>query len=590
MIKENLGKISITPKGQWVAGSYERLDLVTNAGSSYLSLKDNNFSALNTADWMLVAEKGDAFEYSDFTPEQLEALKVKGDTFLYSDFTPAQIAELQQPAADAIASIQAVELSVEKAEALRVQAEIDRQTNTGTAIQNAGTATQNASDAAILANTKAVLADTAATNANTKAGLADTAATNADNARLAIRDDLALKVDKSAVKQTTGTSETDVMSQKAVTTIADLVPALQPLQTVANKNQYYPIIENNAGLIVGKHQTAYWNGSAWVADNSFGMGNLALLNNTGANTNGVGSFALLNNTGGYVNGVGSSALQNNTGGYVNGVGISALQNNTGANTNGVGSSALQNNTGGYANGVGSSALQNNTGLNSNGMGSVALQNNTGMLSNGFGYYILLNNTGANANCMGAYALTYNQKANNSAFGHNAYSAFLDNTAGNKSADSTAVDITLERITITAHGFGATNAIVNIKYASTTGTAIGGLGVGTVYQVKIIDANTIEFVTGATKRNLTSQGAGTHTFTPQFAYENTTCLGANTYPNKDNQVVLGDTAVDTVKMGGTSRTIASATATGVKGEWCWDSDYIYVCIATNTWKRIALTTW
>ena len=155
----------------------------------------------------------------------------KGDAFLYSDFTPEQIAELQQPASDAIASIEAVELSVEQAEALRVQAEIDRQTNTGTAIQNAETATKNASDAAILANskatlandaatnanTKAGLADTAVTNANTKAGLANTAATNADNARLAIQTDLGLKLDKTAVKQVTGASTTDVMSQKAVT-------------------------------------------------------------------------------------------------------------------------------------------------------------------------------------------------------------------------------------------------------------------------------------------------------------------------------------------------------------------------------------
>ena len=408
------------------------------------------------------------------------------------------------------------------------------------------------------------------------------------------------------IKQTTGTSETDVMSQKAVTTIADLVPALQPLQTVANRNQYYPIIENNEGLIVGKHQTARWNGSAWVADNSFGVGNVALQNNTGANANGVGyaalsnntganangvgNAALQNNTGGASNGVGNAALSNNTGGYSNGVGNAALQNNTGANANGVGHVALSNNTGGASNGVGHAALSNNTGANANGVGYAALSNNTGANANGVGHVALSNNTGGASNGVGYNTLAYNQKTNNSAFGHNAYSAFMDNTAGNKTADSTAVDITLERITITAHGFGATNTIVNIKYASTTGTAVGGLAVGTVYQVKIIDANTIEFVTGAGKRNLTSQGTGTHTFTPQFAYENTTCLGANTQPNKDNQVVLGDTAVDTVKMGGTARTIASATATGVKGEWCWDSNYIYVCIATNTWKRIALTTW
>ena len=39
--------------------------------------------------------KGEAFEYEDFTPEQLEALKVKGDPFVYEDFTPEQIEALK---------------------------------------------------------------------------------------------------------------------------------------------------------------------------------------------------------------------------------------------------------------------------------------------------------------------------------------------------------------------------------------------------------------------------------------------------------------------------------------------------------------
>ena len=56
MITEILGKIAITPKGQYVAGSYERLDLVTDNGSSYLSLKDNNVSDLTVkADWLIVS-------------------------------------------------------------------------------------------------------------------------------------------------------------------------------------------------------------------------------------------------------------------------------------------------------------------------------------------------------------------------------------------------------------------------------------------------------------------------------------------------------------------------------------------------------
>lgn len=41
---------------------------------------------------------------------------------------------------------------------------------------------------------------------------------------------------------------------------------------------------------------------------------------------------------------------------------------------------------------------------------------------------------------------------------------------------------------------------------------------------------------------------------------------------------------------TSRTPESASATGNTGEICWDSTYLYVCIATNTWRRIAHATW
>lgn len=38
------------------------------------------------------------------------------------------------------------------------------------------------------------------------------------------------------------------------------------------------------------------------------------------------------------------------------------------------------------------------------------------------------------------------------------------------------------------------------------------------------------------------------------------------------------------------TPASADAPGTKGQIAWDTDYIYICIATNTWRRSALTSW
>ena len=41
---------------------------------------------------------------------------------------------------------------------------------------------------------------------------------------------------------------------------------------------------------------------------------------------------------------------------------------------------------------------------------------------------------------------------------------------------------------------------------------------------------------------------------------------------------------------TAKTPASASDTGTTGEICWDANYIYVCTATNTWKRTAIATW
>jgi hypothetical protein len=40
----------------------------------------------------------------------------------------------------------------------------------------------------------------------------------------------------------------------------------------------------------------------------------------------------------------------------------------------------------------------------------------------------------------------------------------------------------------------------------------------------------------------------------------------------------------------ARTPASAAASGNVGEVCWDANYVYVCTATNTWKRAAIATW
>lgn len=54
-------------------------------------------------------------------------------------------------------------------------------------------------------------------------------------------------------------------------------------------------------------------------------------------------------------------------------------------------------------------------------------------------------------------------------------------------------------------------------------------------------------------------------------------------------VTGVTDTDQLRV--TTPTVpASATASGTAGDIAWDADYIYVCTATNTWKRVAISTW
>lgn len=64
-----------------------------------------------------------------------------------------------------------------------------------------------------------------------------------------------------------------------------------------------------------------------------------------------------------------------------------------------------------------------------------------------------------------------------------------------------------------------------------------------------------------------------------------CVGIGT----SSPSALLDNAGDTYRQR-TARTPASASDAGNAGDICWDSGNIYVCVATNTWKRAALSTW
>jgi hypothetical protein len=72
------------------------------------------------------------------------------------------------------------------------------------------------------------------------------------------------------------------------------------------------------------------------------------------------------------------------------------------------------------------------------------------------------------------------------------------------------------------------------------------------------------------------------------YHNTSEKLATTSTGIDvtgNATISGDSIIIE-----TSKTPSSASDTGTKGQIAYDDNYIYVCTATNTWKRVAISTW
>jgi hypothetical protein len=101
---------------------------------------------------------------------------------------------------------------------------------------------------------------------------------------------------------------------------------------------------------------------------------------------------------------------------------------------------------------------------------------------------------------------------------------------------------------------------------------------TQYQNFGIYVNPNGVLTGAVYVNSTTQQVGIFTTTPAATLDvngNATIRG--------NLTLTGTSLVIT-----TPTTPASKTASGIAGQVSWDSSYIYICVATNTWKRVAIS--
>lgn len=322
-------------------------------------------------------------------------------------------------------------------------------------------------------------------------------------------------------------------------------------QTISNVASYNGVFleTGNTSLNIGV------NGNDSV--NSLFVGLSAGTNNIEPNTCGIGHASMVSNTGSGVTAVGGESAKNNSGGFGSFIGLQAGEDNTASNAVANGASAMRFNTGILSTGIGRSALENNSGDNATSTGgnsgrynegnnvvfngAYSGQWNTGDDSVGSGINSIRYNFNDRTTGNGSNTLMYNQGLDNTAIGKDSNNQFLDDTANLKNVADATTDINLgtNEITITSHGFGSTGIKVNLKY-STTGDPIGTIGFwsnGDIKQFTIVDADTL-----LSTENLGVVGTDTHTFTPQFIYNNTTTLGANTQPTKSNQVVLGDSNV------------------------------------------------
>jgi hypothetical protein len=80
------------------------------------------------------------------------------------------------------------------------------------------------------------------------------------------------------------------------------------------------------------------------------------------------------------------------------------------------------------------------------------------------------------------------------------------------------------------------------------------------------------------------------------YNGNVLIGTATDDGIHKLQVVGAVKADDVIISGDSVTVvtpktpSSSTDTGTAGEIAWDANYVYVCVANNTWKRSAISSW
>lgn len=148
----------------------------------------------------------------------------------------------------------------------------------------------------------------------------------------------------------------------------------------------------------------------------------------------------------------------------------------------------------------------------------------------------------------------------------------------------------------SHSNGATASYYRFFVATSTSVApsivvlsngFSGLGVAVPDAALVLSSAAVLYGTNITVRGANAQ------FT-SFQKNGVTSSGFDFDASNNPKAFVGSAAAFTAKSDRVTHhgtlTPASAAASGAAGDIAWDSGFIYVCTATNTWKRVAIATW
>jgi hypothetical protein len=153
------------------------------------------------------------------------------------------------------------------------------------------------------------------------------------------------------------------------------------------------------------------------------------------------------------------------------------------------------------------------------------------------------------------------------------------------------------------GLGVTPSAwqTGFKAFETTGSAIGSNSTEAAYFIQNAYYDGSNFIYKANApTSFYSQGSGIHAW---YTAPSGTAGDAVSYTQSMTLDAAGNVLIGTSVPGASklviadnsiqinsSKTPASSSDAGVQGQIAWDADYVYVCVAPDTWKRSALSTW